>query len=419
MFCTNKIDVMDEESVIKLCVNSFSLEEISAAKELLFKSFSTTVRNVSRRKNKTHKDLEDILCVFKNTDPDITPIFVAKELQKLPPVTFDHIDVTRLLKDIVVLKSELKDLKELDLQKLRTDVDTISSDYVSVKQLEELQSDIVKMQRASNIDNFHRNINENRGACLLDSFEYDSGPMGLHPLHSLDKVPVHKNPHKNPHSKNSPLKIQTRNGSVEGSIVTKSPPPPSQPVAKSAAADATLCDVAVTHLPAPTAVGHSADPFAMKQCDTKCKLFSEIMREGEWKLHDQNGKWEVQQRKKSRNRFLGKRGKAVVDPNVNFKAADIKVPIYIYNVSKGTTVCDIVNYVNKKINLIIAPEKMTMKVEKDYDAYKIFVPKQKLELFMEDDFWPDGIAYRRFIDFGRNKRDRGKSLNAETDIPAR
>ena len=35
------------------------------------------------------------------------PVFVAKELHTLPPVTLYHVDVTRLLKDIASLKSSL------------------------------------------------------------------------------------------------------------------------------------------------------------------------------------------------------------------------------------------------------------------------------------------------------------------------
>ncbi|XP_075990139.1 uncharacterized protein LOC142985779 [Anticarsia gemmatalis] len=42
--------------------------------------------------------------------PDDVPTFVAKELHKLPPVTFDHVDVTSLLKDIVSLKASLADV---------------------------------------------------------------------------------------------------------------------------------------------------------------------------------------------------------------------------------------------------------------------------------------------------------------------
>lgn len=58
---------------------------------------------------------------------------------------------------------------------------------------------------------------------------------------------------------------------------------------------------------------------------------------------------------------------------------------------------------------------MTMNLEQYYDAYEIFVPRQQLEFLMKHDFWPDGIAYKRFVDFGRITKDRGKSLNTETD----
>ncbi|CAH0402326.1 unnamed protein product [Chilo suppressalis] len=46
----------------------------------------------------------------KGLDPDDVPTFVAKELHKLPPVTFDHVDVTRSLKDINFLKANLADV---------------------------------------------------------------------------------------------------------------------------------------------------------------------------------------------------------------------------------------------------------------------------------------------------------------------
>ncbi|XP_026319234.1 uncharacterized protein LOC113229766 [Hyposmocoma kahamanoa] len=53
----------------------------------------------------------DVTAFLKNTDPDDVPTFVAKELHKLPPVTFDHVDVTRLLKDITSLKSSLAEVQ--------------------------------------------------------------------------------------------------------------------------------------------------------------------------------------------------------------------------------------------------------------------------------------------------------------------
>lgn len=48
-----------------------------------------------------------------------------------------------------------------------------------------------------------------------------------------------------------------------------------------------------------------------------------------------------------------------------------------------------------------------MKHEKDYNAYKVFVPKHKLSVFLDDKLWPEGITFRRFIEF----RKRGKYNN--------
>ncbi|KAI5632753.1 hypothetical protein NE865_14514 [Phthorimaea operculella] len=49
--------------------------------------------------------------LYSNEDPDDVPTYVARDLNKQPPVTFDHVDVTTLLKDIVLLKSDVKELK--------------------------------------------------------------------------------------------------------------------------------------------------------------------------------------------------------------------------------------------------------------------------------------------------------------------
>lgn len=61
--------------------------------------------------------------------------------------------------------------------------------------------------------------------------------------------------------------------------------------------------------------------------------------------------------------------------------------------------CDIHAYIKTKSSLDVDIEKSSMKIKKDYESYKIFVPKHKLDLFMSDEFWPEGVAYRRFFYF--------------------
>ena len=114
-FLQQKLDVMDEVSAVQICTSNFSEEDIAASKLLLFRVLNKVDQMVSRRRDGIKKSVQDKITLLKETDPDDVPTFVAKELHKLPPVTFDHVDVTSLLKDIVFLKASLVDVqKRLD-----------------------------------------------------------------------------------------------------------------------------------------------------------------------------------------------------------------------------------------------------------------------------------------------------------------
>lgn len=161
-FVQNKVDIMNEESLVQICTTAFTLEDIEIAKSLLFDSVKTGIRKVSRRNDKkTHRNLDDIISVFKQTDPELTPIFVAKDLQKLPPVTFDHVDVTKLLKDLLILQK---------------DITVMKNNFVTVEQFNVIKNDLQDLKQAS-VVNTHNFVNTKRGAYLLDTC--DSGPIGM------------------------------------------------------------------------------------------------------------------------------------------------------------------------------------------------------------------------------------------------
>ncbi|KAJ8727230.1 hypothetical protein PYW08_015627 [Mythimna loreyi] len=146
---------------------------------------------------------------------------------------------------------------------------------------------------------------------------------------------------------------------------------------------------------------HTASPNVVCDVSGNKKSLADIVRNGDWKIPKEDKEWTLVQRKRLRNRFIASRGKAVSSSNSNFKAADIKIPIYIYNVAKDVPVCDILSYIASKTDVTVHLEKMSMKVPKSYDAYKVLVPKHKLETFLNDDFWPEGVAYRRFVNFNK------------------
>ncbi|XP_022833993.1 uncharacterized protein LOC111361814 [Spodoptera litura] len=140
-FIVNKIDVMDHDSLLRLCVTAFNSEEVEKSKKLLFDSITTDIRNIKRKgkgESKMQKDLDDIVIVIKSIDPEIMPVFVAKDLQKLPPVTFDHIDVTGLLKKLLLISSQVKDIQESYVSKelLESKLSSFTLDSESVKDKE-------------------------------------------------------------------------------------------------------------------------------------------------------------------------------------------------------------------------------------------------------------------------------------------
>lgn len=407
-FISNKMDVMDEESISRICVTAFTESEIECAKNLLCESIPSDKRKKTRkRQGKSVRNIDDIICLLKETDPEEIPTFVARELHKLPPVLFDHVDVTRLLKDLV---------------KMRSEIDRITEEYATVKQLDALKLDFEDLKTASVVNNFQRNnshlfrVNTKRGACVLNSLNCDSGPIGLtHMFENNDLARSHCST-----STPTQLLFQEKR-TLEGSnVANQSCTDLNESLAyqnKSAVSGQINNVNGMTHqttttalvtCPAPSiknATGHTVATVESNLNKQNKKLLSKIVQEGEWKPEVPNDEWIRVQRKKLRNRFTGSRGKADVGSNNNFKAADVKIPLFIYNVSKETSMCDIENYIRKKSNMTVVVQKVDMKMTKDYNSYKVFVPKDNLKLFLSDDFWPNGVAYRRFFDFSRNKRN--------------
>lgn len=399
-FVSNKIDVMTEEGISRICISAFSESEIVSAKNLLFDSIPTGKRKITRKRDgKKQRDIDDIITLLKGTDPDELPVFVAKDLQKLPPVLFDHVDVTRLLKDIIKLQSDIKEIKE---------------DYVTVSQLDIVKKDLDALKTCSLVNNYECNVNKKRGAFMLESFNYDSGPVGLPPVCSNQNITTEDK--NSPISTSSPqahyrdLKLVS-NSNNEGTCQTKlqsltDPETEQLNKPQSNSADAMTHRSQTGSLASAPKVRHTAGAYVNNVVPAASANIADIVRHGEWKKQLPSDEWITVQRKRLKNRFGAKKGKAKLEPNSHFKAADITIPIYIYNVAKGVSVCDIASYIETKANVSVKLEKMEMKMEKEYDAYKIFIPKRKIEVFMNDSFWPEGISFRRFINFGHKKTDR-------------
>lgn len=388
-FIQNKCDVMDENSLVRLCVTAFKPEEISAAKSLLFESVKTTRRNVSRkREGKLQRELEDIILLVKEVDPEQLPVFVARDLHKLPPVTFDHLDATRLLRDLIAMKNE---------------IETIKDTYVPVDQFMKLKNEFINLQQTSVVNNFQiDNVNRKRGANKASASyacNYDSGPVGfLHISQDLLSGDGDKGNLQRAQAQESTLTTHEILSPRDSRPTVPRPPSVEREVQPQKK------DVTEPSTSFADRVG-STNAVASGQLISQAAAQRALDKENNY---DEEGDWETVQRKRYKNRFISKHG-TCTEVNGKFRAANTSIPLFIDNVHNDTCVSDIVSYIKNKTGVEVTLYKLNTKQQRKHDCYKMFVPKHKLNLFMDCDIWPDGITFRRFIEFRKRENAIVKS----------
>lgn len=107
------------------------------------------------------------------------------------------------------------------------------------------------------------------------------------------------------------------------------------------------------------------------------------------------------------------RGKAAYLPEDKFKLTSSKIPLFLSNVHKNTSTSesDIVEYVYSKTKEKVVLPRIKMKTEKEYNAFKIIVCNNKLEVFRSDELWPAGITCRSFRPYKHPKSDKDGNIN--------
>ena len=120
------MDIMTEDLLVKLCADFYSKNVIEAAKRLLFdlcRSVRVDIdlpRQVRRQSpKKKNADLIDTIRLCHEMGSEL-PVFVARDLASLPPVSADCFDVSSLLRDMENMKQELRALG--DMSKIAADL---------------------------------------------------------------------------------------------------------------------------------------------------------------------------------------------------------------------------------------------------------------------------------------------------------
>ncbi|KAI5637532.1 hypothetical protein NE865_09819 [Phthorimaea operculella] len=381
-FVQNKLDVMDVVSLEQICLTSYSDVDIYTAMAHLNetaepKHVRLTMRN---KEGSGKKNIRDIFRVFQNEDPDDVPTYVARDLNKLPPVTFDHVDVTTLLKDIVLLKSDVKELKE------KWD----TAEHVSAELRRELVA--LRGQNAASATPLAACVNMQRGVAV-----------------QLETAPVSDS--TRPATKQQPDKLRVSDPAADRKSDNNTlPPPPPRP------------EPALHPDAAPFVPGRQkkVPPQKTRRPRRKRQPAPPVTQNGKQKaspaakednvasqaIVDEEGYTLAESRKRRLRRNRNKRG-TVSAASTSLKAAEPITLLYVSRLDCNTTPEDILQHVNNMCQLrqdlpaipadsTVEIRQLGSKVATNFMSFVLSVPRKFVCKFMREDFWPQGVVFRRY-----------------------
>ena len=129
------------------------------------------------------------------------------------------------------------------------------------------------------------------------------------------------------------------------------------------------------------------------------------------RAEDDDGFVTVQRRKRRPQNNKNRCGKAPTEPNANLRAAKPNTPVYISRLHYTTKADDIAEYVRQKTRYMPRVVLLESRRNVNFKAFVVRVPNCFLPLVMEEDFWPQGVVFRRFR--GQVPQDSTKTICAK------
>ncbi|KAI5635060.1 hypothetical protein NE865_12178 [Phthorimaea operculella] len=366
-FVQNKLDVMDVVSLEQICLTSYSDVDIYTATVHLNETAEPKhVRLTTRNKEGSgKKNIRDIFRVFQNEDPDDVPTYVARDLNKLPPVTFDHVDVTTLLKDIVLLKSDMKDLK----QKWET------AEQVSAELRRELSP--LREQNAASATPPAACVNMQRGVAV----QHETAPVS-------DST--------RPATQEQPDTLRVSDPAADRKRDNNMPPPsPPRPEPALHPDSAPFVpgkqkDVPPQKTRRPRRKRQPTPPVTLKGKQTTSTAANENNAASK-AIVDEDGFIMVEPRKRQLRRNRNKRG-TVTAASTTLKADNKTTPEDILQKMVK------VNQEPARIpaGLTLGIRQLESKIKTNFRSFVLTVPRKYMWGFMQTDVWPQGVVFRRY-----------------------
>lgn len=341
-FVQNKINVLDELSIIQICATNFADSEIENGKQLVYTSLADGVRCPMRKgDDKNKKNLKDIIKVLKESDPDNHPVFVARDLNRLPPVSFDHVDVSRLLKDLTYLKNE---------------VNQIRSDTVSKCEISTLEK------------TFRTELGQLR-ACLRDTKQ-----------NKRSELPNERHTHNN----NAPTSIASRTSDAGIITISEKSTPREEPSPSAAPAPA-LAPAQSAYVPTYRDMALHVNSVSMQ--GNTARIDTE--RTG-------GDGFTLVERSKPKHKKPKPNMRGSLTSNGPIQVAESLCSIYVSRAKTVVTEKDIKDHILEMGEECISVEKLKQNHATSFNSFKIVVTASRLTKFLDSSFWPSGLVYRRY-----------------------
>ncbi|KAF9820493.1 hypothetical protein SFRURICE_009912 [Spodoptera frugiperda] len=332
-FIQHAIDTMDEVSILQICKSNFKEEDISSGKKVAIPMSWKAGRDASSPKRRNGEKY-----------PDDVPAFVAKDLHKLPPVTFDHVDVTRLLKDIISLKTSLAEVQS----KLMSSENTIG----------ELRAELMALRNTVAVSGSPKlctDANTCRGAANASVSSFESAKAQASPRagaavsHSAERLAP-------------PAQAATR-------VSTSTP--------KRAYAD----------------IAAKGGKQVQQGEKPRVDLHQEVPKKNQ---NDKEGFTLVERKKKRKPTCRNQCGTALTGHNHLLRPAVPATLLYVSRLHDSTKAEEIVEFIKIKAKLHLKVEQLHSQHRVDFKSYVVRVPTEHLSTLMKEEFWPRGVVYRRF-----------------------
>ena len=114
-FIRAKVDVMTFHSLKKLCTDYYDVAAIRKAKDMLMSKVTLPdgdKRKTKRRSNLKDSIMKDIISIFLEISKADMPLFLAADLNNIPPLSMNNFDISSLIIDLETVKSQMKLLQQ-------------------------------------------------------------------------------------------------------------------------------------------------------------------------------------------------------------------------------------------------------------------------------------------------------------------